>query len=628
MGEDASAAGGRSVDLAPGVISRPTEAHMGASTLRILGSLAVVAFLVVIVLAGGGRPVPTDALFRLTGEEAPPAQVKALTDLLADQLRPRLILGEDRFIPHADVNPFGVNVFLEQEVEPEKRERVVRMAAEAGFHWLRQEFPWEDIEIHGKGDFIDRRHDPPRSAWEKYDHIVDLAEKYGLELIVRLSNPPAWSRAQGDAVGPYAPPDNFQDFADFVYAVVSRYKGRVRYYQIWNEPNIYPEWGEQPVNPEAYTQLLKAAATAARQADPNVVIIAGALAANIEYGPRDMSDLVFLKRMYRAGAAPYFDILSVQGYGLWSGPTDRRLNPRVINFSRPMLIRDLMVRYGDADKPIWISEMNWNAAPPDVEPRYGRVDLETQARYLTLAYDRILQEWPWVGVANVWYLKRPDDRWERNRQPEAYFRLLTPDFKPLPAYEAIKQYTARNRYMGRGYHDQNHWAVTYEGPWRTVSDPQAVLGSYAESTTPGARVRLRFMGTGLDVYLVTGPDAGRVGIRVDGEQRRAVNVATPSRQYRQVLTVVDHTTYGLHDVVLTVVPGPQGSTVRIDGFVVRGPKPWPRFLSWDDVLFWTGVVLLFTVGRRVRERREAEKGQVDTAAGSATPGSTEGGARA
>jgi len=552
-----------------------------------------------------------ERLFFLTGEEAWGAQAKALTDLMADQFRPRLNLADDRFIPHADVNPFGVNVFLEQEVEPAKRERVVRMAAEAGFRWLRQEFPWEDIEIHGKGDFIDRRNDPPRSAWEKYDHIVDLAEKYGLELIVRLSNPPAWSRARGDAAGPYAPPDNFQDFADFVYTVVSRYKGRVRYYQIWNEPNIYPEWGEQPVNPEAYTELLKAAAIAARQADPNVVIIAGALAANIEYGPRDMSDVLFLQRMYRAGAAPYFDIMSVQGYGLWSGPTDRRLTPRVINFSRAMLIRDVMVRNGDADKPIWISEMNWNAAPSHVEPRYGRVDLETQARYLVLAYERILQEWPWVGVANVWYLKRPDDRWERENKPEAYFRLLTPDFQPMPAYEAIRQYTARTRYMGRGYHDQEHWAVIYEGDWELVNDAQAILGTYRRSNQAGATVRVQFMGTGLDVYLVTGPESGRLSLRVNGQQRRAVDVATPTRTYGQVLTVVDRVPYGLHEVELTLVPGPRGRSVGIDGFVVRGPRPWPRYITWDDVLFWFGVILLFTVGRRVRERREAEKVLVD-----------------
>jgi len=68
-------------------------------------------------------------------------------------------------VANAGVNPFGINTFLEQEVEPEKRERAVQMITDAGFHWIRQEFPWEDIEIHGKGDFQDRRHEPYRSAW-------------------------------------------------------------------------------------------------------------------------------------------------------------------------------------------------------------------------------------------------------------------------------------------------------------------------------------------------------------------------------------------------------------------------------------------------------------------------------
>ena len=155
-------------------------------------------------------------------------------------------MAADAVIQHADLNPFGVNVFLEQEADPAKRELAVKLAADAGYHWLRQEFPWEDIEIHGKGDFEDRRHEPDRSAWDKYDDIVDLAEKYGMELIVRISNPPGWTRAQGEGennVDTFAPPDNAQDFADFVTAVVDRYQGRVRYYQLWNEPNIYPEWG-------------------------------------------------------------------------------------------------------------------------------------------------------------------------------------------------------------------------------------------------------------------------------------------------------------------------------------------------------------------------------------------------
>lgn len=397
------------------------------------------------------RPPVRIWLWEQTGEEALAAQIKGVTDLAAAQLRPPLILAPTAPIEHADVNPFGINVFLEQEAEPAKRTLAVQMAADAGFRWLRQEFTWEDIEIHGKGDFEDRRHEPYRSAWEKYDQIVDLAEANGMEMIVRISNPPAWTRALTDTVGTYAPPDDVQDFADFVDAVVTRYQGRIRYYQLWNEPNIYPEWGVYPISPEEYTALLKAGATAARAADPGAVIISGAMAATIELSPNaspganNLNDLIFLQRMYDAGAAEYFDIVALQGYGLWSGPTDRRMHPRVLNIAHHKFVRDLMVKNGDANKPIWLAEMNWNAVPDGLPPNYGKVTLAQQARYLPLAYERLEAEWPWIGVANVWYLKRATDAWEQEGKPEAYFRLLQPDFTPLPVYEAIKTYITQTR---------------------------------------------------------------------------------------------------------------------------------------------------------------------------------------
>jgi len=43
--------------------------------------------------------------------------------------------------------------------------------------------------------------------------------------------------------------DNLADFGNFVAAVAGRYCGKVRYYQIWNEPNIYPEWGNRDADP-------------------------------------------------------------------------------------------------------------------------------------------------------------------------------------------------------------------------------------------------------------------------------------------------------------------------------------------------------------------------------------------
>ena len=318
-------------------------------TVTLWVSLLILSGLALFLLA---TPLARARLWAQTGEEDLLPQIKGVTDLAGDLLRPRLDLAPDAVSHHAAVSPFGVNVFLAQEVDPAKRERAVKMAADAGFHWLRQEFAWEDIEIHGKGDFEDRRHEPHRAAWAKYDHIVALAETHEMELIVRLSNPPAWTRAGGNDVGPYAPPDDYVDFGDFVSAVVGRYQGRIRYYQLWNEPNLTREWrSDQPISPEAYTELLTIAATAARAADPDVVIIAGALAATIDLDGtvrpgRNFNDLLFLQRMYDAGAAPYFDIVAVQGYGLWSGPTDHRMQPRVMNFGRAQFVRDLMVVNG------------------------------------------------------------------------------------------------------------------------------------------------------------------------------------------------------------------------------------------------------------------------------------------
>ena len=408
---------------------------------------AILAVLLILLMLPNNQYPISSTLLNWTGEEDILPQARGVFQLASGLTRPQPDTRPYVPVSHTGVCPFGINVFLEQEVEPAKRERALKMISEAGFKWIRQEFPWEDIEIHGQGDFEDRRHEPYRSAWAKYDNIVELAEKYDVSIIARLSNPPAWSRAAGDESGAYAPPDDYTDFGDFVHAVVSRYKGRIKYYQIWNEPNIYPEWGEQPVDPEAYTELLKIGYNRAKEADPDCVIISGALASTIELGPRNLNDFIFLQRMYDAGAGDYFDILAMQGYGLWSGPYDRRMRPRVINFSRPLYIRDIMVKNGDESKPIWISEMNWNAVPADfpVKP-YGYVTEEQQARYVVEAYKRAQAEWPWVGVVNFWFFKRPSEA--EKGQPWYYFRMVEPDFTPLPVYDSVKEYANQSPVPG------------------------------------------------------------------------------------------------------------------------------------------------------------------------------------
>ncbi|MBN1680109.1 MAG: hypothetical protein JW966_07440 [Anaerolineae bacterium] len=522
-----------------------------------------------------------ETLWNLTGEIEPHKQILGFGQWLARYTRQQP--ETEPFVPveNTDVNPFGVNTFLEQEVEPEKRERQVQMIAEAGFHWLRQQFPWEDIEIEGKGDFIDRRNDlngdsviddsDAISAWAKYDHIVDLADAYGLAIMARLSAPPAWSQPPG-TTNHMSPPADFDDFVDYAAVVAERYKGRIMHFQVWNEPNLYPEWGDQTVNAEAYTDLLCRTYHALKAIDPGNVVITGALGPTIDLSGANAYDLLYLQRMYQAGAGDCFDVLSVQGYGLWSGPTDQRLRQVTINYQRNLWIRDMMVANGDAHKAIWISEMAWNPVPDDPGianlDRYGRVTMEQAADWAPLAYERAIKDWPWVGVVSAWYFKRADES-ERN-QSWYYFRLVEPDFTPTPVYESLKAYITgeQPKLLGAGRHG---------------TQQRGLIGQDVE----GRETRtFRFDGT--DIYLCHDalPESRTVSINMDGDRFTSLLIPanTPG-----CMRLCDDLDAGEHRVTLAATDWGGLPSIVVTDFSARHRLPW--LLTGAVAVILAGIVI-------------------------------------
>ncbi len=325
-----------------------------------------------------------------------------------------------------DVNPYGANFFLDREVEAWKREKTLDMARAAGIGWIKQQFSWEEIEPR-KGEF----------EWQKHDRIVDLAERYGMQVIARLDRPPDWTRQ--DNRFKTRPPDNVEDYGDFVYAVVRHYRGRVRYIQIWNEPNLSEEWGFERVDAVAYTQLLETAYRRAKEADPDVVVLSGPLAMTLEDASMrgNHNDLVFLAEMYEAGAGQWFDILSANAFGFDRPPEDAP-HPDVLNLRRVELQREIMERYGDTGKPVWINEYGWNAAPATFSEErltWKRVTEAQQADYTVRGIVWARKNWPWLGVVNIWYFRQvgdvPPDR------AAYYFALVDPEFRPRPVYDAL-----------------------------------------------------------------------------------------------------------------------------------------------------------------------------------------------
>jgi hypothetical protein len=536
-----------------------------------------------------------------TGEEDLKEQLKgtlALVYLKLTQPAPQT----DPFtpMPFTGLCPYGVNTFLEQEVEAAKVEHSLQVISQAGFCWIRQELPWEDIEISAKGDYWDHKWNV--DAWAKYDRIVRLAAQYNVQIIARLDHPPAWSRKMGSAPGwTMAPPDNYDDFGDYVYTVVSRYKGKIRYYQIWNEPNIFPEWGDQATDPAAYVKLLQIAYKRAKEADPNCVIIAAALAQTteetpLEFGPRNMSDLLYLNKMYQAGVAGNFDIMGAMVYGLWTGPDDLRTSRDRANFSRAQLLRQVMVRNGDAAKPIWASEVGWNTQPITMTSAvpYGRVSNVQQAQYTVEAYQRAARDWPWMGVMNYWFLRRPSDA--EVTQPWYYFRLLEPDFTQLPVYKALSNLANQPKVVMPGYFQEDHWALQYQGNWQLVQDDKAVLGAYQQAEH-AAKVSFTFDGTDLEIVAYQPNLTTELQVTIDGQAPKTIHLGSNSSSQSGKIQIARALTSGHHQVTILVAAG----TLNLDGLLVHNA---PRRLGlWISIAVLLALVCVLVVLRIRRGTR-------------------------
>ena len=514
----------------------------------------------------------------------------------------------------AGVPMLGVNVALEQ-YDDEGLEAALTRVAEGGFVWVRQPFYWSQIEP-----------EPGRFDWTIPDRILAALAHYPeLRLIAVLDDSrSALPTPDGGAEAvPVPDPDRFAAFAG---RFAARYGPQVDDYQVWDEPNLAGHWGGGPVSPPAYADLLARTARALRAADrssiseatltagPAARILLAGLAPTVETGPQNLSDVRYLEQLYQAGAAPYFDVVAGKPYGFDTGPDDRRAAESVLNFSRLILLREVMVAHGDAGKAVWASHWGWNALPPGwtgAPSIWGQTDQATQAARTVAALARARAEWPWAGalILEHWQpFVAPDD-------PHWGFALVGPDGTPRPVYEAVAAWAAALPEGARpgGYPADNPW-TTYVGDWR-VGPLGADVGS------DGDRATFRFEGTSVALTVRRGPYRAFLYVTVDGagadtrpanglprdEAGRAYVVLYDRAPAAVTIPLATGLAPGLHTVEVVAERG-QGQWVLVDWRV--GGEPVHDGYAWQVAgLAAAGLVLVALVVRDARRVNWTALGQ-------------------
>jgi O-antigen ligase len=502
-------------------------------------------------------------------------------------------------VSDANVPMLGVNVALEEYGDQALTSALTHIT-DGGFFWVRQSFTWSEIEP-AEGDF----------DWSIPDRIVRGLRRFpDLHLLAVLEDDPP------------SPPADPARFAAFAAAFAERYGDQVEAYQIWDEPNLAANWGGGPVSPPAYADLLAHVAPAIRAADPGAPILLAGLAPTSETGPQNLSEARYLERLYEAGAVDTFDVVAAKPYGFDAGPYDRRVDESLLNVSRILLLREVMVENGDADKAIWASQWGWNALPHGWEGApsiWGQTDEATQASWTVAALDRARSEWPWVGAMIIENLQAdgPADgplattRGAEIEDPRWGFSLLDPQGSPRPIYDAVAAWAHAlpDAASVGGYPVDNDWAA-YEGRWRVGPLGADPSGAPAGADPSGTRTSFRFEGTQVALTVRRGPYRGFLSVTVDGEPANGLPRDEEGRAYvvlydeqPNVVTVPLATGLepGVHQVEVGVEGG-QGEWPLVDWRV--GAAPVEDGLAW--ALGGLGVAALALTALLVLEVRRTD----------------------
>jgi hypothetical protein len=341
---------------------------------------------------------------------------------------------------------FGINSDLPRDPYlPWDRHWWTRMF-DAGVSWIRIG-QYENTSDYTSWDWIEQKRGVlaiPPGLDDYVDSLVDNGVKVQVQLL--YGNPMYTSPAGKlpDAITPepggfhnpdrslysvfWPPktPEQIAAFVKYVQFVVGHFRGRIRYYALWNEQDI-DYWNPLP-NPEDYGRLLKAFIPAVHGADPQAKVIYG--------GQADPTREFARRALDACDCAAGIDVFAYHtypGYG-------QNLNPESMDYGAygdesPTKLREMVRAYPGIRQniPFWDDEFN-------SIPSWPGSDESVQSKYVPRG---MLYNWARGVRTFVWLLTAGTDG---NEYDDFGFihglRHLPDDFTPRPVFYALQNTNA------------------------------------------------------------------------------------------------------------------------------------------------------------------------------------------
>ncbi|MFP4058354.1 MAG: beta-galactosidase [Candidatus Brocadiia bacterium] len=325
--------------------------------------------------------------------------------------------------PSGPLNVDGATAWLERQGRHGELAEMLRMA---GIGWVRERFSWAGTE--------------PREGevdWQQYDAVAEAFARRGVRVYQIFHDTPPWTHP-GEGKG--RNPDDLRCVYRFARRVAEHYKGRVRAWEVWNEPDIPNFW---PHLSDAFAGVQKAAYLGFKAGDPDLPVLLASFC---------RGRCAFDEALFESGIADYFDIFNWHVYA----PPARY--PHILGG-----YLDLLEAHGCAERPVWLTEagIRLRAAEPGGE--LSPADERRQADFVPRSFAGSLA----AGTDRHFFFVLPYYL-ERGVQ----FGSLRRDLSPRPAFVAIAtavDLLGEGRYLGAFAGLEGAVALAFDAGSRAVA---------------------------------------------------------------------------------------------------------------------------------------------------------------